>query len=124
MNILLIERVVTRCTDPDSPQYKLATHMSSKLVARYVSDVVPRKGEIIFVDENTSYEVVQVIYQRLGSSLPGKATFSVHIEVKPYVCIHKYVDTENQFFETWPLVINLPSDPNFFKTYTGEISDD
>lgn len=122
VHIMLIERVVERCNDPSSSDYLKAKNMSAKIVDDYESNVIPRKGEIIFISDDKIYEVLEVIYLRHGVGSPGRAVISVHIEVKPHKARHTYHATNHSFEEEWPLITNMPADLSWF--YQDENDED
>jgi len=116
LKIILIERIVERCNDPMNPNYPKVTSMSTKTIDMYTSDVIPRKGEIIYIDEDTAYDVVEVIYQKHKYPLPSENNFTVHVEVSPHFNFHTYksVVTDTSFVEEWPIITKLPMDMSWF----------
>lgn len=115
MNIMLVERIVERCNTPSSPNYLKVEKMTAKLIVAYTSNIVPRQGEIIFLDDDKIYDVVQVIYQAHGHATTPD--FTVHVEVKPHNPVHDYCTSGFSFKENWPTVISLPTDLSYYKNY-------
>ena len=110
MNILLVQRIVKRCTDPSNPQYNQVISAYAKLIDAYSSNIIPRKGEVILVDGNLVYDVVEVIYQRHVKNKFDKEAITVTLEVVPHVNTQSYDAGNHSFVEEWPLITNLPAD--------------
>lgn len=108
MTIILVERIVQRCNTPSSPNYLKVENMTAKLVDIYRSEIVPRQGEIIFLDDSRIYDVVQIVYQGHGN--PASPHFTVHVEVKPHSAVHDYKTSGLSFKEEWPVIVSLPCD--------------
>ena len=116
MHIQLIERITERCMDPGSPNYKNVTAHKSKVIDVYESSFVPRKGEVIFFDEDIAYDVVEVIYHKCACHLQRENIIGVMIEVTPHKAEHLYDGGNYSKTEPWPLVANLETDlTNFFE---------
>jgi len=106
--VMLRQRIVERCTDPTSPNFKKVTKMVSRPVEGFVSydlAIVPRIGETICLNENQSYDVVAVIHSKRCCA--GLWHPEVIVEVVPHVAKHTY-DAGNYFIEEdWPLISDL-----------------
>lgn len=120
MLIMLSERIVERCNDPASENYKKVTHMSAKTIDMYKSNFIPRKGEVIFSNDGMSYDVVNVIYQKCASRLDEENIIYAVIEITPHVNEHIYDCGGYQIKEDWPLIAELPSDHSIFDNQTYE----
>ena len=107
--VSLRERIVQRCTDPTSQNYKKITKMTSRTIEDFSSkafDIIPRNGEIISLGENKAYQVIAVIHSRRCCA--GLLHPEIIVEVVPYVPEHTY-DAGGYFIkEYWPLISDLP----------------
>lgn len=110
MYIMLLERIVERCADPTSNNYGKITKMTAKTVDAYTSDIIPRIGEVIFVDEETAYTVVDVIYNKCCCNLSGENILGVMIEVEPYFAVNIHNTGGYCFEEDWPLIATLENE--------------
>jgi len=96
--------------DAASPDYQKATSHKSKVIDVYDSSFIPHKGEVIFFDEDTAYDVVEVIYHKCACHLQGENIIGVMIEVTPHKNEHTYNNGSYFKTEPWPLVANLEAD--------------
>lgn len=106
--VTLRERVVERCIDPASPNFKKVVNMKARHIEGFLSyalDITPRIGEIVCIDPEHSYEVVAVIHSRRCCT--GIWHPEVIVEVVPYVAKHTYNAGGYFFEEDWPLISNL-----------------
>ena len=106
--VSLRERIVERCTDHSSPNFKKVIKMKARHIEGFLSysiDIIPRIGETVFIDEDHSYDVVGVVHTRRCSA--GLWHPEVIVEVVPHVNKHSY-DAGNYFIEEeWPLISSL-----------------
>lgn len=106
--VSLMQRIVERCTDPTSPNYNKVTKMNSLPIEGFLSynlDIVPRKGEIICLENGKSYQVVEVVHTRRCCA--GLWHPEVIVEVVPHVAEHIYDTGSYSFKEEWPLISDL-----------------
>lgn len=106
--VSLRERIVERCSDPASPDFKKVSKMAARHIEGFVSpnlDIIPRIGETVCVDKDHSYDVVAVIHTRRCCA--GLLHPEVIVEVVPHSSKHSY-DAGNYFIEEdWPIISNL-----------------
>lgn len=110
MHIALVERVVERCMDRSSPNYQEITKLSTKTLTIYDSNFIPRKGDVICIDGEHGYDVVEVIYNIGVLPIEGEEISDVVIEVVPHIEKHTYSTGNYSYVEDWPLITNLDSD--------------
>lgn len=106
--VLLRERIVERCSDPTSRNYKKVINMFCKEVEGFVShdtDIIPRIGEIICLEDNTAYDVISVVHSRRKCA--GLWHPEIIVEVVPHVAKHMYDAGNYSFEEDWPLISDL-----------------
>lgn len=106
--VSLRERIVERCTDTKSPNYLKVTKMFSRELeglSSYSLDIIPRKGETIYISDNRAYDVIAVIHSRRRCA--GLWHPEVIVEVVPHVAEHIYNAGSYSFKESWPLVSDL-----------------
>ena len=103
--ITFIERVVVRVDDTRSPRNHQIAHQAQKIVNCYSSDVIPRVGEIVCMDNDKAYDVVAVIHCRRKRG--GIARDEVFVEVTPHIRTHAYCTGSYSIVEEWPLVTEL-----------------
>lgn len=106
--VSLRERIVERCSDPASPDFKKVIKMKARHVEGFLSytlDIIPRIGETVCIDNEHSYDVVAVVHTKRCCA--GLWHPEVIVEVVPHVNKHSY-DAGNYFIEEeWPLISNL-----------------
>ena len=109
MRIYLSERIVERCMNPASPDYLKVTHMSTKTLDTYISDIIPRIGEVIWTDKG-SYDVVSVEYHRHSVEIKGDGIMCVTVEVTPHKAKRDFSVGSYTLEEDWPLISDLEVD--------------
>lgn len=106
--VTLRQRIVERCNDPSSPNYKRVTKMTSRPIEGFVyynGDIVPRTGEVICLDQNRAYDVISVIHSKRCCA--GLLHPEVIVEVVPHVAEHSFNAGGYSFTEEWPLISDL-----------------
>ena len=101
--ISLRERIVERCTDPTSQNYKKVVKMSARHIEGFLSynlDIVPRIGEIILVGDANYYDVVSIIHTKRCCA--GLWHPEVIVEVIPHIAKHSYDAGNYLIEEDWP----------------------
>lgn len=109
MRIYLSERIVERCMNPANPNYLKATHMSTKTIDTYTSEIIPRVGEVICTEKG-SYDVVGVEYLRHCAGFKGDGIMSVTVEVTPHKIKKSFSVSGYTVEENWPLISELEVD--------------
>ncbi len=106
--VTLRERIVERCLDPASPNFKKIVKMKARHIEGFMSyslDIIPRIGETVCIDSEHSYDVVSVVHTKRYCA--GIWHPEVIVEVVPHANKHSY-DAGNYFVEEeWPLISNL-----------------
>lgn len=106
--VSLKQRIVERCTDPTSPDYKKVIRMKARHIEGFLSynlDIIPRIGETVCVDGDKAYDVIGVVHTKRCCA--GLWHPEVIVEVVPHVTKHSY-DVGNYFIEEdWPLISSL-----------------
>ena len=119
MRIFLNERFVERCMDPANPNYLKATRIHSQIIDTYISNIVPRVGEIIWTDKG-SYDVVAVEYHRHCSEVKGDGIMCVTLEVAPHKLEKSFSFNGYCIKEEWPLISDIDTDLSNFPTLEEE----
>ena len=109
--ISLYERHVVRENDLKKKNIHEITKMTKKHIDTYScydTTVIPRVGEILYINDKGPFKVVEVIHKKSFTS--GLRHDSVYIEVTPHVCKHFYSVGNFAFTEDWPLIVDLEED--------------
>ena len=123
MLIVLKERVVVRDSNLASSTHNKIVEASCRIVDRYISNVIPRVGEVICVQTSKNspaqyYDVVSVIhcyndsqFVNVDEHTLSKQSYSVCVEIKGHVNVHTYKYDGYTFEEEWPLITLLKDIP-------------
>lgn len=112
--ITLMERVVERCNDLTSPNYRHVIKMYKRHVEGFSFSaggyVIPRVGDVVSLSANEAYDVISVIHTTRCCA--GLNHLEVILEVVPHVATHAFDAGSYSFEEAWPLISDLETFPN------------